>query len=149
MGHGFLSLTNPDTGTIIVLVYVVVNKLIRGHLLKLLLVWLIWSIWVTNWGHEVILVLKDVVSDTSEVSELHIGIKVDLNNTVGDGIQELLLGRSRSTVEDQEDWLVVLCSNGLLDMGLVLAKKLWAELDVTWLVNTVNVTKASGNREVW
>lgn len=52
-------------------------------------------------------------------------------------------------MEDQEDWLVFLCTNGLLDMGLVLAEKLWAELDVTWLVNTMNVTETSGNREVW
>ena len=132
------------------LVYIIVKDLkIEEYLLELLLVWLVCSIWVTNWGHEVILVLEDVVTDTSEISELHIGIKVDLDNTVGDGIQELLLGRSRSTVEDQEDWLVVLGSNSLLDMGLVLAEELWAELDVTWLVDTVNVTETSGNREVW
>lgn len=150
MGHGFLSLTNPDTGTILALVYIIVKYLkIEEYLLELLLVWLVCSIWVTNWGHEVILVLEDVVTDTSEISELHIGIKVDLDNTVGDGIQELLLGRSGSTVEDQEDWLVVLGSNSLLDMGLVLAEELWAELDVTWLVDTVNVTETSGNREVW
>ena len=34
-------------------------------------------------------------------------------------------------------------------MSLVLAKKLGLQLDVTWLVNTVNVTETSGNGEVW
>lgn len=52
-------------------------------------------------------------------------------------------------MEDQEDGLVLLGSNGVLDVLLVLAEKLWVELDVTRLVNTVNVAKTSGNGEVW
>jgi hypothetical protein len=113
------------------------------------LVWLIRSVWVANWCHEIILLLEDIISDTTEVSELHIGVKVHLDNTVGDGLLELCLGRSGSTVEDQEDWLIFLSSDVVLDIFLVLAEKLWVELDVTRLVDTVNITESSGNGEVW
>jgi len=52
-------------------------------------------------------------------------------------------------VEDQEDWLVFLGSYGVLDKLLVLAEKLWVELDVSRLVDTMNVSETSGNGEVW
>tara|TARA_R110002060_G_scaffold6120_4_gene9361 strand:- start:335 stop:463 length:129 start_codon:yes stop_codon:yes gene_type:complete len=39
-------------------------------------------------------------------------------------------------VEDQEDWLVLLSSDGILDILLVLAEELWVQLDVSWLVDT-------------
>ena len=52
-------------------------------------------------------------------------------------------------MEDQEDGLVLLCSNGILDILLVLAEKLGVKLDVTGLVNTVDVAKSCSNREVW
>jgi hypothetical protein len=52
-------------------------------------------------------------------------------------------------VEYKEDWLVLLCSNGILDVFLVLGEQLRVELDVTGLVDAVDVTKAGSNREVW
>lgn len=52
-------------------------------------------------------------------------------------------------MENQEDWLVLLCSNGILDVLLVLAEELWVKLDVSWLVDTVDVTKTSSDGEVW
>lgn len=52
-------------------------------------------------------------------------------------------------MEYQEDWLVLLCSNGILDVFLVLGEQLRVELDVTGLVDAVDVTKAGSNREVW
>jgi hypothetical protein len=52
-------------------------------------------------------------------------------------------------MEDQEDRLVLLCSNGILYVLLVLTKKFRVELDVTRLVNAVNVTEPGSNREVW
>ena len=52
-------------------------------------------------------------------------------------------------MEDQENWLLLLGSNGILDELLVLAEELRVELDVTWLVNTVNVSETSCDREVW
>jgi len=52
-------------------------------------------------------------------------------------------------VEDQEDWLLLVRLDGILDVLLVLGKKLWVKLDISWLVNTVNITETSSNREVW
>lgn len=52
-------------------------------------------------------------------------------------------------MEDQEDWLVLLGSDGILDMLLVLGEELWVKLDVAGLVDTVNVSEASGNGKVW
>jgi hypothetical protein len=115
----------------------------------LLLVWLILTIWVTNLLRDVVLLVQDIVSNTSQVGVLQIGIQVDLDDTVADGILKFLLGRSGSTVEDQEDWLVLLRLGLILDILLVLGEELWVELDVSWLVHTVDVTETSGNREVW
>lgn len=130
-GHGLLSLANPDTWV------------------EVLLVWLVLAIWVTNLLHDVVLLVQDVVTDTGEVSVLEVSVQVDLDNTVGDGLLELVLGGSGSTVEDEEDWLVLLGTDGGLDVGLVLAKKRWLELDVSWLVDTVDVSETGGNGEVW
>ena len=52
-------------------------------------------------------------------------------------------------MEDQEDWLVLLGSYSVLDELLVLAEKLWVKLDVSGLVDTVNVSETSGDGEVW
>jgi hypothetical protein len=42
-------------------------------------------------------------------------------------------------VEDEEDGLVILGAKLLADEGLVLAEELGVELDVAWLINTVDV----------
>jgi hypothetical protein len=99
--------------------------------------------------HEVILLIEDVIADASEVSVLQICIEVDLDDTISDRVKILLLGRSRSSVENQEDWLVLLCSNGILDILLVLTEKFGVELDITGLVDTVDVTKSGSDGEVW
>jgi len=52
-------------------------------------------------------------------------------------------------VEDQEQWLRVLGVDLLSSVGLMLGQKLWVELDISWLVDTVNVPKRSGDGEVW
>lgn len=51
-------------------------------------------------------------------------------------------------MEDEEDGLVILGLDGLLDVSLVLGEKLGVELDVSGLVNTVDVTETSGDGEV-
>lgn len=51
-------------------------------------------------------------------------------------------------MEDEEDGLVGGRTGLLLDVLLVLGEELGVELDVTGLVDTVNVTEASGNGEV-
>ena len=52
-------------------------------------------------------------------------------------------------MEDQEDWLILLGLDGILDVLLVLGEELWVELDVTRLVDTVDITETSSNGEVW
>jgi hypothetical protein len=129
--HGLLSLSDPDAGV------------------KVLLVGLVLAFRVADLRHEVVLLLENVIPDAGEVSILQVGIKVDLDDTIGDGIQVLLLGRSRSTVEDEEDGLVLLGSDGVLDVLLVLGQELGVQLDVAGLVDTVNVTEAGSDGEVW
>lgn len=51
-------------------------------------------------------------------------------------------------MEDEEDRLVGGRTGLLLDVLLVLREELGVELDVAGLVDTVNVTEASGNGEV-
>ena len=98
--------------------------------------------------HEVVLVLEDEVTDTGQVGVLHVSVDVNLDDTVADGLLELLLGGARAAVEDEEDGLVGGRTGLLLDVLLVLGEKLGVELNVTGLVDTVNVTEASGNGEV-
>ncbi len=52
-------------------------------------------------------------------------------------------------MEDQENWLLLLSSDSILDILLVLAEELWVQLDVSWLVDTMDVSETSGNGEVW
>ena len=51
-------------------------------------------------------------------------------------------------MEDEEDRLLLVQLLLVFDVLLVLFKKLWVELDVSRLVDTVNITKASCNGEV-
>jgi hypothetical protein len=99
--------------------------------------------------HDVVLLVQDVVSDTSEVGVLKISIEVDLDDTIANGVEEFLLGRARSAVEDEENWLVLLGSNGILNVLLMFAEELWMKLNVSWLVDSVNVAKTSSDGEVW
>ena len=72
-GHGFLSLTDPDTR------------------IEVLFVRLVLTIGVTNLRHNVILLLEYVVTDTSKVGILEVRIEVNLDHTIADGSQVLLL----------------------------------------------------------
>ena len=51
-------------------------------------------------------------------------------------------------MEDEEDRLVLLGADLVLDVSLVLLEKLGVELNVAGLVDTVDITETSGNREV-
>jgi hypothetical protein len=130
LGHGLLTLTNPDTGVVVLLVGLVV------------------AVGVTDLALEVARLVLNIVADTGEVGVLHVGVEVDLDNTVGDGLPEVVDTGSRSTVEDEEDRLVLLGTDSLLDVLLVLLQKTGLELDVAGLVDTVNVAETSGNGEV-
>jgi len=52
-------------------------------------------------------------------------------------------------VEDQEQRLLLLSVDLLLGVSLVLAEQFWVKLDISWLVNTVNVSESSSDREIW
>jgi hypothetical protein len=82
LGQGLFTLSDPNSGIVV------------------LLVGLISSVGVTDLSHEVVLLGKDKVSDTGQVSELSVGIDVHLDDTVNDGSSDFLLGRTGSTVED-------------------------------------------------
>ena len=130
LAHGLLTLTNPHAG---------VEELLVG---------LVLTLGVTDGGQEVVLLVEDVVTDTGHVGVLHVGVKVDLDDTVLDRLGVLLLGGAGATVEDEEDGLVLLGLDLLLDVGLVLLQQLGVQTDVAGLVDTVHVTEASGNGEV-
>lgn len=115
---------------------------------EVLLVGLVIAVGVANGGQEVVLLVQHVVTDTAEVSELHVSVHVDLDDTVADGIEVLLLGGARATVEDEVDGLVLSGLDGGLDVGLVLAEQLRVQLDVAGLVDTVDVAKTSSDGEV-
>jgi hypothetical protein len=48
---------------------------------------------------------------TSQVGPLEIGIKVDLHDTIADGLTEVIDRGAGATVEDKENGLVFLCAN--------------------------------------
>ena len=129
-GHGLLTLTDPDTG---------VEELLVG---------LVGAVGVTDGGHEVVLLLQDVVTDTGQVSVLHVSVDVDLDDTVADSLLVLGLGGTGATVEDEENRLILGGLGLLLNVGLVLLEQLRVQTDVTGLVDTVDIAEASGNGEV-
>lgn len=83
LDESLLTLPNPDSGVV------------------LLLVGLVGTIGVTNLSHEVVLLLEDEVTDTAEVSPLGVSVNVHLNNAVDNSLSDLILGRTGTTVEDK------------------------------------------------
>jgi hypothetical protein len=79
------------------------------------------------------------ISDSSGVRELRVSVDVDLDDTVANGGKVFVLLRTRATVEDEEDGLVIRGLELLLDVGLVLSKKLGVELHVSWLVDSMDI----------
>jgi hypothetical protein len=113
-----------------------------------LLVGLVSAVGVADLAGEVVLLVDHVITNTLGVGVLHVSVDVDLDDTVGDGVEELLLGGAGATVEDESDGLVVLEALLLLNVLLVLLEELGAELDVARLVDTVDVAEAGGDGEV-
>jgi len=52
-------------------------------------------------------------------------------------------------MENQEHGFVLLCTDGILDILLVLTQQLRVKLNISWLVDTVNISEAGGYGEVW
>jgi hypothetical protein len=51
-------------------------------------------------------------------------------------------------VEDEEDWLVLLGVGLLLDIFLMFLEEFWVKLDVSWLVDAMDVAEAGGDGEI-
>lgn len=75
-------------------------------------------------------------------------VKVDLHDSMSDGRPELLDTRARSAMEHEEDRLGVLILKLLGHKLLVFAEEVGLELDISRLVDTVDITEASGDAEV-
>ena len=67
---------------------------------------------------------------------------------MADGVEVFLLAGAGAAVEDEEDGLGVLGGDGLGDVLLVLTEQLRVQLDVTRLVDAVDIAEASGDGEV-
>ena len=58
------------------------------------------SVRVPNLGHDVVFLFENVISDSGQVGILEVSVEVDLDNTVADGVEVLLLGGAGAAVED-------------------------------------------------
>ncbi len=68
LGHGLLALSDPDSGIVV------------------LLVWFVLTIWVSDRLLEVVMLVLEVISHAGHVGILHVGIQVDLDDTVADSV---------------------------------------------------------------
>jgi hypothetical protein len=127
--HAFLCLADPHTGVI---------KFLVG---------LIWACGVSNLTLQVVMLVLFKFAQTIPVCPLSVGINVHLDNTVFNGTLDLVIGRTGSTVHDQEDGLVPLTSQLFLRISLVLSKALGLQADISWLVHSMYISKGGGNGE--
>lgn len=127
--HRFFCLANPDTRIVVFLV-----GLVRSG-------------WVTNLPLEEVMLLLFEFTETVPVCPLGIGINVHLDNTVFDSGLNFVIGRSRSSVHDQENGLVRCRSQLFLGKCLMLSKAFGLERNISRLVDTVNISKGSSNGE--
>mmetsp|Transcript_20053 Transcript_20053/g.33164 ORF Transcript_20053/g.33164 Transcript_20053/m.33164 type:complete len:312 (+) Transcript_20053:308-1243(+) len=86
-------------------------------------------------------------AETVPVGPLSVGIDVHLDDAILDGGGDLLVGGAGSAMHDEEDGLLLVRAKLLLGVGLVLAKSLGLERDVTGLVYAVDVAKCGGDGE--
>ena len=128
--HRLLALAHPHTGVVV------------------LLVGLVLAVRVADLAADVVLLAEHVVPDTFRVGVLQIGVEVDFDDAVGDGVGVVLLRRSRPAVEDEEDGFLVFRALLLLHVLLVLLQQFRAELDVARLVDAVDVAEAGRDGEV-
>lgn len=113
-----------------------------------LLVRLVLPFWIANRGHQVILLLEYVIPDTAQIGKLQVGVEIDLDHTMADGILVFLLSGSRSAVKDKEDWLVLLRVGLLFHVCLMLAKKFRVQFDIARLVHPMHISEGRSDREI-
>lgn len=96
-----LTLTHPDTRIVVLQMSQKSTAIRRNKTITHLLIGLVGSFRVTNLLEQVVLLVQDEVTDTTEIRELGISIDVHFYHTVANGGGNFLLGGSRSTVEDK------------------------------------------------
>ena len=80
--------------------------------------------------------------------ELAISVYVHLDDSVGNSLLDLRLGGTGTSVENQEQGLLVAVVQLLGGVLLVLSEDLGSELDVTGLVDSVHVSESGGDGKV-
>ena len=95
----------------------------------------------------VVVVLGLVLADTVPVGPLSVGVDVYLNDTVLDGLLDLIDGGAGATVEDELHGLVLVGSKLLLDVLLGVVKDLGLKIDHAGGVNSVDVAEGGGAGE--
>ena len=113
-----------------------------------LLVRLVLSFRIAHCGHQVILLLEYVIPDPAQIGKLQVGVEIDLDHTMADGILVFLLTGSRSAMKDKEDWLVLLRVGLLFHVCLMLAKKFRVQFDIARLVHPMDISEARRDREI-
>ena len=68
--------------------------------------------------HDIFFLIQHIVSNPQEIRPLEISVEIDLDDTVANGVGEVLLRATAATVEDQVDGLVFL--RGLLVLDVLL-----------------------------
>jgi hypothetical protein len=128
--HGLFALPHPDSG------------------IEELLIGLVFPFRIANRCHQVVLLLQDVITNARQVGKLQIGVEIDFDHTMANGIRILLLAGSGSSMEDKEDGLVLFRAGLVFDECLVLAKQFRVQFHVARLVDSMNVAEACRDGEV-
>ena len=111
------------------------------------LVWFLGSIRVTDLSLQISLVLLVEQPQSVPVGPLSVGVDVHLDDSIVDGVPDLLLTGARPPVHHQEQRFVVLTAQLLLGKVLVTLQKVRREHHVARFVDSVDVTEGSSDGE--
>ena len=105
------------------------------------------SVGVSDLSLKVVVVLGFVLTDSVPVCPLGISVNVHLDNTGLNGVLDILDIGTRTSVEDEKHGLVVSIANFLGHVFLGVVKDFGSELDISWGVNSVDISERSGAGE--
>mmetsp|Transcript_9708 Transcript_9708/g.27207 ORF Transcript_9708/g.27207 Transcript_9708/m.27207 type:complete len:432 (-) Transcript_9708:11-1306(-) len=120
----------------------------EGHTgVVVLLVGLVICLGVSDLSLEVVVVLGLVLADSVPVGPLSVSVDVHLDDTVTNGLLDLIDGGTGAAVEDELHGLVLIAAELLLDVGLGAFKDLGLEVDVAGGVDAVDVAEGGSAGE--
>ena len=120
----------------------------KGHTgIVVLLVGLVICLGVADLSLEVVVVLGLVLADAVPVGPLSVGVDVHLDDTVTNGLLDLIDGGTGATVEDELHGLVLIGAKLLLDVGLGVLKDLGLKVNVAGGVDAVDVAEGGSAGE--